>query len=411
MKILLINNIHYKRGGADIVYLNTGDLLQKHGHEVFFFSQKDERNCPAETSSYFINPVDYFGKSTLGKLLSVPRFLYSKEAGRKLGQLIRDHKPDIAHIHLYKGSLTPAILPVLKKEGIPTIATLHDYGFLCPHYLFLDGEMKVCEKCLKGPEFNAILNRCNRNNLAMSAISFLEYQFQKTFFPFDEYFDVIIAVSEFCREKHLASRKFSWDVRHLYNFYPDLETTTVEPRKGDYMLFLGRLSKEKGIATLVEAWRRASRSSTLKVAGTGELQGKLVVSPEEKIEFLGYKGGSELRDLIRGASFLIVPSECYENNPLSIVEAYANGKPVIGADIGGIPEIVVNGETGFLFETRNVDDLALKIQEAEAIGLERYETMSRKARRFAEEHFSPSDHYEKLMNIYESAINKSGKKR
>jgi hypothetical protein len=118
-------------------YLNTGDLLRKHGHKVIFFSQKDERNCQAETSDCFVEPVDYFNKSTPRKLLSVPSFLYSIEAMEKLTHFIHDRRLDIAHIHLYKGVLTPSILSVLKKEGIPSIVTLHDYGFLCTHNLFL----------------------------------------------------------------------------------------------------------------------------------------------------------------------------------------------------------------------------------------------------------------------------------
>jgi len=406
MKILQINSVHYRRGGADVVYLNTGKLLEEHGHEVYYFSQKNENNYPASTSEFFIESTNYFSKTTIQKILSVPRFFYSFEAAKKLENLIKKYQPDIAHIHLYKADLTPAILNVLFKNSIPIVITLHDFGFICPHNLLLDGKMNICDRCVNGSPLNCIIHKCNRNNLVLSTLSSFEYIFQQTFFPFDKYFDTIIAVSHFSQQKHLESKKFNWDIKQLYNFFPDLKLTKPNTFKGNYMLFLGRLSEEKGIETLIEAWQLSKIKDILKVVGTGELLEKYKSKYYNNIEFLGFKKGDGLINLIRNASFIVIPSEVQENNPLTIVESYAFGKPVIASNVGGIPEIVLDNKTGFIFEMGSVENLSEKIKLAEKINPEEYLQMSQNARNFAEEHFDEDEHYNTLLSIYKETIDK-----
>jgi len=407
MKILQINSCHYRRGGADVVYINTGKLLEEHGHEVFYFSQENNKNTYSITSGYFIKETNYFGKSLAGKIVSIPRFFYSSEAKNKISQLIYDLQPDLAHVHLYKADLTPSILQALKKHKIPVIITLHDYGMLCPHNLMLDGKMNICNKCVTGSALNCIVHKCNRDNLILSSLSSFEFIFQKSFFPFERYFTKIIAVSKFGEKMHQESGKFHRKLDHLYNFYPNLETTDPNNKKGNYFLFLGRLSGEKGIKTLIKAWLNKSRNSTLKVVGTGELFDELnqMAIGDQSIEMLGFKSGKELDTLIQDASFIIVPSENYENNPLTIIEAYANGKPVIGSNIGGLTEIINDWSTGFLFEMKSVTALSEKIDLAEAINAHEYARLSNNARKFAEKHFNPETHYKRLIEIYTQAIN------
>ncbi len=404
MKILQINSVHYRRGGADVVYLNTGKLLEEHGHEVYYFSQKNENNYPASTSEFFIKPTNYFRKTTIQKIVSVPRFFYSFEAAKKLEKLIKKQQPDIAHIHLYKADLTPSILKVLSNNNVPIVITLHDFGFICPHNLLLDGKMNICERCVNGSSLNCIIHKCNRNNIVLSALSSFEYIFQQAFFPFDKYFDTIIAVSRFSQEKHLESRKFNWEIKHLYNFFPDLKLTKPNHFKGDYMLFFGRLSKEKGIETLINTWQSNNIKTKLKVVGTGELLEKYKNIKYKNVEFLGFKNGDELTSLIKNASFVIIPSEVQENNPLTIIESYSFGKPVIASNVGGIPEIVLNYKTGFLFEMGNADDLSEKIKLAKKTSPKEYLKMSQNARNFAEEHFDEDKHYNALIAIYKETL-------
>lgn len=406
MKILQINNCHYRRGGADVVYLNTGKLLENCGHDVFYFSQENTKNVNASTSKFFIKETDYFKKSFLEKIYAIPRFFYSFEAKKVISDLLVELKPDIAHIHLYKGILTPSILQELKKRKIPVVITLHDYGFLCPHNSMLDGQMNICNRCIHGTALNCIIHKCNRNNLIISTVSSFEFIFQKTFFPFEKYFHTIIAVSKFGQKLHQDSGYFQRKVKHLYNFYPNLKLTEINSKKGTYFLFFGRLSSEKGVKTLISSWLLKNRNSTLKIVGTGELYDELNAMKFENnnIELLGFRSGNELITLINKASFIIVPSEWNENNPLTIIEAYANGKPVIGSNIGGIPEIIDDGNTGYIFEIKSVNDLSKKISIAESVDDIEYARLSHNSRKFAEKHFSEETHYNTLLDIYKELI-------
>jgi len=270
----------------------------------------------------------------------------------------------------------------------------------------LEGQMNICYKCIQGTALNCIINKCNRNNLILSTISSLEFIFQKTFFPFEKYFDRIIAVSKFAQKIHQESGQFIRKINHLYNFYPNIERKEVNGKKGAYFLYFGRLSPEKGLKTLFSAWLTKDRKSKLKVVGNGELFDELnqLALRNKSIEMPGYKTGIELIEIIRGASFIIVSSECNENNPLTIIEAYSNGKPVIGSETGGIPEIIDDGNTGYVFEMKSVEDLSDKIEMAESIDEKEYTRLSENSRSFAEVHFSEEAHYNALMSIYKELI-------
>lgn len=409
MRILQINNCHYRRGGADVVYLNTGDLLEKKGHDVFYFSQKNENNYPAKSDRFFIESIDFFNRSLFQKINLIPRFFYSKEAAAKLKELIKECKPQIAHIHTYKGTLTPSILDVLKKAKIPIVISLHDYGFLCPHNSFIDGKGQVCTKChTKNNSFYCILNKCNRGNLALSTISAFEFFIHKNLFPFSKYFDHLIGVSKFICNLHLENKSFKNKVTQLYNFYPDIEKLNPTYTKGDSFLFYGRLSSEKGVKTLLDAWLGLDKEIKLKIVGDGPLKSYVIDFIKKRkgknIEYLGSKNKQEIDVLLSESSFIIVPSEWYENNPLTIVESFANGKPIIGADIGGIPEIVENNINGFIFRQGIIEDLRRCVNKAYNLKLDRYVEMSINARLFAEKNFSEVHHYENLMKIYNQLI-------
>ena len=404
MKILQINNCHYRRGGADVVYLNTGALLNSKGNQVFYFSTINSRNEKTSFDKYFIKNVDYLNNSLLKKLISITRFFYSFKAKKNINRLINEHMPDIAHVHLYKGGLTSSVFKILKKHKIPIVLSQHDYGLIDPHNLLLDGKLNINESTINGSPFNTFLLKSNRNSYLLSLVSTFEYLFNKFFFPFDIYFNTIICVSKFAMSKHRLSKKFNFNLVHLYNFFPSLENTIPVNIPGEYVLYFGRLSKEKGLNTLIQAWNKSETNLNLKIAGDGELFDSINSIKSDKIELLGFKQGKALTDLMINSSFIVVPSEWYENNPLTIIESYSYGKPVIASNIGGIPEIVINDKTGYLFKMKSIDSLVSVIKKIEQISLNDYKRLSINAREFSNENFNPNIHYDKLINIYEKTI-------
>lgn len=404
MKILQINNLHFRKGGADVVYLNTGKLLEENNHKVLYFSSKNIQNERSNFDKYFVSSKNFIEYSFLNKITTFSNFFYSFETIKKLKRLINDHKPDIAHLHLYKGNLTTSILPVLKSNKIPIIITLHDYSLIDPHNLLLDGNLNIFEKTINGSAFNSVLAKSNRNSYFYSFISTLEYLFHFHFFPFNKYFDRVLAVSKFARDKNLESKKIDFQVNYLYNFIPFLNQIKPIFSFDSYFLYIGRLSKEKGIETLIEAWLKINSDKVLKIVGTGPLLKNYKNKSFKNIEFLGYKTGSELINIINNCSFVIVPSIVYETGPLTVAEAYSLGKPVIGSDIGGISEIVIHNRTGYTFKYGDPIDLSKKIFKSLNLNKSTYENMSENCLHFANKTFCKKIHYKELIEHYNKTI-------
>lgn len=403
MKVLQINSGHYRRGGADVVYLNTTDLLREKGHEVSCFSMKDEKNLPAKEENMFAENMDLRNAGAWQKIKAAPSFIHNRDAAAKLNALLTAVKPDIAHIHLYLGKLSSSILPVLRRHRVPVVFTVHDYRFICPAYLFLDGNNQVCEKCKSGFYLNCTLKKCSEGNLLQSLLLSVDAYYRKYRINPIRYAEQFIFVSDFIRQKHIEfNPAYQAKASLLYNFVPGLEKVNPVHTKGDYFLFYGRLSREKGVDTLIQAAKQAG--IRLKLAGTGSLSEKYSSNPDSRIEFLGHQTGAALWKLVSQASFVLVPSEWYENNPLTILEAYGLGKPVIGSRIGGIPEIVQDGQTGFLFEPGNTNELAERLRKANDMNDTDYQRMSMSARRFANRTFDPETHYQQLIKIYTETI-------
>ena len=403
MKILHINNQHYPKGGAHKVYFNTAKLLEVYGHKSIFFSTKDERTIKDANDYLFPDNINRRQLSLSGKIKAISKFLYNKDAYQKIKAIIEKEKPDIAHIHLFMGGLTSSILKALKENKTPIVHSVHDYRLICPAYLFIDGKNEICERCKDRHYFHCVLNRCSENNLSQSAMLTIDAYYRKYFINPLNYIDRFIFVSNFSFNKHKEFNSLYKDKADvLYNFIPDINNIKPSFNRGKFILFFGRLSREKGIQTLIEA--ALSANIKLKIVGTGPLMDLQLKNQNDQIEFLGFKNEKDLLDIIQNASFIIVPSEWYENNPLSILEAYANGKPVIGARIGGIPEIIDEGNTGFIFEPGNKQQLQSLLLKANSLDDAQYQVMAVNSRKFAEKFFSPEKHYEKLINIYNSTI-------
>lgn len=404
MKVLQINNVHYRRGGADVVYLNTAELLQQHGDEVVFFNMVKNDNLPCKDEKYWVSSLDSRPKGFKSKLIELRNFFDNPEAARKIEELIKAEKPDIAHIHLFWGmGISPSITKVLRRYHIPLVHTAHDYHMICPVALLMDSKGKVCEACKGKHFFKAALKGCSHNGRVATCIKAAEQYYHNCKYNPVEVLQGIIYVSNFSQNKHLEYMPSLANVKStvLYNF-----NNIGEPREnnsGKYYLYYGRLAQEKGLFTLLEAFRK-NPALQLKIVGAGPLEGAIRQQLPANVEMLGPKYGEELFELVKGAKFVCVSSECYENNPLTIVESYSKGVPVIGSRLGGITEIICDGETGFLFEHKNVEALSNCLTKAEALSENEYVTMCKAAYQFAQDNFSSERHYERLMAFYKDVI-------
>ena len=405
MKILLINNFHYRKGGSEAVYFNMARMLMQQGHEVVFFSCTSPQNEQSNSSRYFVTP-----NSSLPLAQGAMRYIYNREAQRSLEQLIKEEQPDIAHIHLFWGGLSTSILDTLRKYRIPVVHTAHDYRMVCPAYTFRRADGTICEECKGGKYYRCLKHRCSRNSLVHSLLMSVEMYLRNHWHKALKKIDGIVFVSQFAHDKHIEFTPQLAQTKSIvsYNTIPEIEERFVSRSRGEYYLFFGRLSYEKGIKTLIEAFT-ALNGPKLKIVGTGPEEEALKAyvaehRAEQKIEFVGYRKGDELKELIRDASFVVVPSEWYENNPMTIIEAYSAGIPVIGAHIGGIPEIINEGSTGYLFPSGDIQGLKEAITKAESLSEENYSEMSQAARKFAAENFSEKHSYTKIMDLYNSIL-------
>jgi len=393
MKILNVNNYHYVRGGSDRHYLDLGELLIKNGHEVVWFSTSFQNK--AMKGAYFLEPGDFKRFS----VKNVFNFLYSYPARNKIRKIIKIEKPDIAHLHIYYGYFTSAILAPLKRAGIPIIQTLHDYRLICPaNNLVSHGN--ICESCRGRFFFQAGLKKCQQDSFLRSCLSALEVYVSKRNGA-ESKVDHFVAPSNFLRNKLIQYGVNPKRISTIYNF---IQVADYEPssQAGEYFVFLGRLEKIKGIFTFLEAAARLPAISFL-IVGTGECEKEVVDFVEQEklqnVKLLGYKNKQQINDILKRAKGLVIPSLCCEIFGMVILEAFAMAKPVLGADIGGIPELIDHGTDGFLFRPGDVDELVkailwLNTHTGEAV------KMGLKGREKVEKKFDAAVYYSKLMSLY-----------
>ena len=408
MRILQINTFHYPRGGASIYCLKLSEMLREAGHTVLHFAMDHPRSldCP-ETAEYWPRYIEYpelqrkINPANALKVLR--RTIYSKEAESGLRRLIRAKGPfDVAHIHNIMHHLTPSVLAPLREEGIPVAWTMHDFSLLCPNTNFFDtGRGELCTGCLGSwPHFvRAPLRRCKRGSLAASFVAALEAAVHRIRGILKNV-DILLPPSRFMAEK-LADAGL--DSRARISVIPIFAELPERPRSGfdNFALFAGRLSAEKGVELLIKAWRLMPAEATLKIAGSGPAEGDLksTASGMHNVEFLGFVQPEKLTEIRRRAQLLIIPSVCWDNFPLSVLEALGDGVPVLAADTGGIPEMVRPGITGELFERDNAEELAMAAsrlltspEECERLGLG--------ARKVAEAEYSPENHLREILKVY-----------
>jgi glycosyltransferase involved in cell wall biosynthesis len=405
MRILLINRNHFIGGGADRVYLNTGELLEESGHEVTYFSTSNNQNIDSEYEPYFVKNSNTREGGFISKIKGVKKYLYNKETENNLDRLISDFKPEVAHIHLFYGVLSASVLKTLKKNKVPIILTIHDYRLLCPVNTMLDKEGRICEKCKNDKFYNCITKRCSEGNVFQSTVVTAEAYMRKFIYDPLTYINHFIFVSQFCRNKHISfDQRYKKKSSLLYNFSNPIENPSLI--KGNYLFYYGRLSREKGVLNLINAVKKTN--SKLIIAGEGHQKEEVLkaINGFSNIEFVGFKSGTDLNELILNSSFVVVPSEWYENNPMTIVESFLLAKPVIGSNVGGIPELVTD-ETGFTFESADEKSLVKAIESSEKLNSIEYTNISNNCLKFAKKYFNKKNHLKSLLEIYNTVKNES----
>ncbi|HIS36210.1 TPA: glycosyltransferase family 4 protein [Candidatus Scatousia excrementigallinarum] len=408
MKILLVNKFHYIKGGSETYYFGLGELLEKSGHDVIYFSMKDDKNKPCPQEKYFVENVDFNAPMGKFKLMKTAlKMLYSREAKKKFKKLILDEKPDIIHLNIFQSQLTASIVDVAHKYRIPIVYTAHDLKSVCPNYQMLNhGE--VCEKCLHGKYINCFKTSCMKDSRLKSLLATMEadvYKRKKTY----RKIDLIITPSEFYKRKIDEAKIADCPVVHMTNFLPQGTQYSAVNKVGDYILYFGRLSREKGIITLIEAYSRSNCELPLYIVGTGavkeEIEGKIKeLSMTDKIKLLGFKSGRELKDIVDASRCVVLPSEWYENGPYSIMEAMAAGKPVIVSNLGGLPEFVDDGITGYIVPAKDAEKFAEAIKKMSDMPSKDLLAMGQAATQKAKSMFDAQKYAREVIEKYKEII-------
>lgn len=445
MRILLVNKYFYRKGGAETYYFALAEGLKALGHEVAFFSMRHPSNEPSRWSKYFVSEKDYVGKvSAFKQVQEAATLIYSFEAKRKFEALLEEFKPDVIHMNNVHRQLTLSILdaPYLKKHHVPVVYTAHDYILVCPAYTMVNGHGEVCDACLDKHFMHAVKNVCVKGSRTKSALATMEAEFLKFHHAYSK-IDLIIAPSQFMKSK-LDEGGFAGKTIAMQNFLTDSQMAmgahVANTHKFDdaqagarpYVLFFGRLSKEKGILTLVKAFLQAAGldegagSETgvgaghnevlpdtwdLRIVGDGperEAIEQLIASagPQavSRIHLLGYKNGEDLQREVGNARFSVLSSEWRENMPYSGLESLAAQTPIIGARIGGIPELVEEDRTGFTFESRDAADLRDVLMRAVDVRQGEYQRMQHACLEYVRQRCLQMDYVKQLDTQYADLI-------
>ncbi|MBN2200413.1 glycosyltransferase family 4 protein [bacterium] len=410
MKILMSDKFYFVRGGAERYFFDLKAVLEANGHTVIPFSMKHPDNFRTPYDRYFVDRIEFNAGNPLRKarvgLQSLGRIFWSAQAADRLASLIRDTRPDIAHLHMIDHQISPSILPVLRRAGIPVVQTVHTYKLVCPTYrLYHMGRNRVCEKCLGGFYCRAVAERCHKDSFWATLLLALETTFHKAGRFYERGIDRFLVPSRFMGDK-LAEGGIPRDrIRHM-PYTINLSEYRPTFRAGRYALVMGRLSAEKGLLTLLRAVADGFEWP-LVIAGEGpqrdELEAFAAKRGLKQVRFAGRLDGEKLRKTIDGAGFVVVPSEWHENSPLVIYESFAMAKPVIGAAMGGIPELISDGVDGALYPAGDAEALGRRLSEFVRRG-GGLSAMGRAGRRKAERLFSPERHYHELSGVYRELI-------
>ena len=404
MKVLIVNKFLYPNGGSETYIFKIGKQLAEKGHEVQYFGMEHEGRIVGNRVESYTSSMD-FHTGKIGKLLYPFKIIYSLEARRKLRPVLEDFAPDVVHLNNFNFQLTPSILYEIeryeKKTGkqIRIIYTAHDYQLVCPNHLLLRPlEYELCERCLQNGFQECIRSRCIHGSRIKSILGYMEGTLYKKLHTYRK-LDAVICPSRFLRDRLAQYEDLRDKLLVMHNFV-DKEDMQEEgdPQKetsGRYVLYFGRFCQEKGVGTLLQVCRSLPQIPFV-FAGSGPMEEE--VNAVKNVENRGFVSGEALYRLIAEAAFCVVPSEWYENCPVSVMESQIYGTPVLVSAIGGIPELVKDGETGELFTPGNVDELR---EKTEKLWKDR-ERLGRYTENCRSVQFDTTEEYcEKLMEVYE----------
>jgi glycosyltransferase involved in cell wall biosynthesis len=386
MRILLVHNRYLQSGGEDAVYAAECELLRRMGHEVIEYNDDNRR-------------IEQMSKSRLAL-----DTLWSRTTTERLQKLIGETRPEVAHFHNIFPLISPAAYSICRRNGVAVVQTLHNYRLLCPSaLLYRDGHL--CESCIgKTPPWPAVQYACYHDSRTQSAVIAAMLTFHRGLATWHRQVDVYIALTEFCREKFIQGGLPAEKIRVKPNFLANDPGVRREP--GHYALFAGRLTEEKGLRTLMNAWA-SLEGLPLKIAGAGPLapqvSAQIGSQQQGSIEWLGHRSHDEIVQLLKGAQFLVFPSEWYETFGLVAIEAFACGVPVLASRLGALAEIIEEGRSGLFFEPGNAADLSDKVRWAidhpNAMA-----AMGESARRIYQQRYTAETNYRMLLSIYDSAL-------
>jgi glycosyltransferase involved in cell wall biosynthesis len=390
VRILLVHNTYQQAGGEDTVVAGEMAMLRSHGHEVYFHMVSNDKI-----------------RGFWNELITGWRAPYSKWGKREMSKTLIKFRPDIVHVHNFFPLLTPSIYDAYQEVKVPVVQTLHNFRTICAGgFLVRDG--KLCEDCIQGTSYQAVLHSCYRGSRLGSLAVARMIDVHRRKGTWNEKVDRFIALTNLSRNKFVEAGFPAERIVVKPNFFAEVESGdhTSPDRKG--ALFVGRLSQEKGIETLLRAWQ--SVDFPLRIIGDGPLRDKVRGQASGTIAALGRKESWQVVEEMTEALFLVMPSEWYEGFPMTLVEAFAQGLPVIASRLGAMAEIVEDGITGLLFKPGDAEDLVRKVRWAN----ERPEEMRRmgcNARKVYEEKYTSEINYRQLIAIYEGVIEKYRRNR
>lgn len=396
MRILLVNKFLYPKGGAETYIFKLGEMLSLNGHTVEYFGLQNDKNIVGNSADMYVSDMD-FGEGIKKNLKAPFRIIYSSEARRKIRKVLKNFKPDVVHLNNIQFHLTPSIIieaeRYRKKTGrnLKIVYTAHDYQLICPSHGLFDSQINVCEKCLGGNYMHCLKTKCVKNSRMKSLLATADAYFWKYSKAYS-YIDKIICPSHFLKSKLDTHERFRNKTVAIHNFIEPQSSADAE--KGGYVLEFGHLSRDKGTNTLLKAAERLPDIHFV-FAGYGKAEKDIEAVPNA--EYVGFKTGDELKTLISRAVCSVYPSEWYENCPFSVIESQMYGTPVIGSRMGGIPELIREGETGLLFNAGSADELEEKLRYL----LKTPDVLSRFTENCKHAVFeTPETYYTKLMQIY-----------
>jgi len=386
MKILFVHNCYQQAGGEDNVVAAEAKLLAGHGHDVELWSV-DNKDLPTGIS---------------GKIKTALATSYSFASRAIARDKLQRFKPDVVHVHNFFPQISPSIYDACLEEGVPVVQTLHNYRLICPGAMLMR-QGNICEQCITGSPYQAAWYGCYRGSkLGSLVVAHMVAQHRKQG-TWQHKVNRFIALTEFAKSKFVATGFPADKIAVKANFLHDpLQAPRINSDTPNFALFVGRISEEKGINTLLQAWSTLDDKAQLKVAGTGPLDGLLV--GKSNVVALGRQSSDEVSRLMQQAAFLVLPSEWYEGFPLVLVEAFAHGLPVLASRLGSMADIIKDGETGVLFTPVDADDLANKAKWL-LDNPQQVKKLGDNARRVFLEKYTAEQNYAELIAIYKDAVN------